>query len=215
MRAKWRSVLALGAAIVGGVCFAAEPARFVDARPDDQRAFTSSAMSAASCDYMIYGYGDEQVPGRVARLEADLKTALGERLAGREVVVERYGVFLNAQDTTRSGVMSMAVASVGGTASPSSAIGGSRCAREKMKGGWLAPTDVMTGHDPFVAEVRVKVDGQPFEARAVVSPTASMGRCGAIKGKKCMSAPATVGALDAVQAAANAALAEQVAAALP
>lgn len=84
-----------------------------------------------------------------------------------------------------------------------------------MKGGWLAETDVLTGADPFVAEIRVSVDGRPFEARAAYSSPESMGRCGAIKGKKCMAAPATVKGLDAVQAAANASLADQIAAAFP
>lgn len=75
--------------VFGGLAVA-QPAGFVDARPDAERAFSKGAMSAASCDFMIYGYGDEQAPGRVARLEADLRAKLGERLAGRTVVVERY-----------------------------------------------------------------------------------------------------------------------------
>jgi hypothetical protein len=208
------TAVALAAALIAAPALA-QPASFVDARPEADRAFSKGAMSVASCDYMIYGYGDEQVAGRVARLEADLKAALGERLAGRQVVVQRYGLFLNAQDTTRSGAMSMAVASVGGVGTPSSRIAPSRCDREKMKGGWLSPSDTLTGNDPFVAEIAVTVDGRPFTARAAWSSPDSMGRCGAIKGSKCMAAPATVKGLDAVQAAANQALAQQIAAAFP
>src|SRR4051812_46880899 len=64
----------------------------VDVRPAADLKFSMGSAGVLSCNYMVVAFGEEQAPGRIARLERDLKAQFGDRLNGHTIAVSRYSI---------------------------------------------------------------------------------------------------------------------------
>lgn len=146
---------------------AAAPFTLVDSRPAAEREAKIMSLLITSCNYGVRRVGDKNsVPDRVTLLSDDLNTAMGQQLAGKSVVLNRYGVYFNHAQVLRNGA---AKANPGLIVDALKNVG-SRCKREEMEAGWYEPDDVTTPYSPFIVEVTLTVDGKTYEVRSVYSP---------------------------------------------
>lgn len=187
----------------------------IDSRPEKDRKFHILSLNTFSCDYGIFAFGDEQAPGRIQKVQAELERGFGDKLAGHRIIIDRYDIYDNGQDSTRHWASQVAIGGVvGAVINGPDHAGGSRCPREKMTGGWVDSSELTNNNDPYVAEIEARIDDQSIKVRAVHSPVATPGRCGSLAKKACYDNQAVRDALEAVEDAANKALSAQIAARL-
>lgn len=97
-----------GEAPVGKTSF-----ELVDKRDEAQKKAEVMSTLVTSCWYGIYRLGDDQlVPSRLAVLSKALEDKLGSKLAGKQVVVNRFEIFNNMQSAFR-GSLAQAYGAVG------------------------------------------------------------------------------------------------------
>lgn len=160
--------------------------KIVDVRPQEDRLTENLSLLITACDYGVTRHGDEvTVPSRLALLERDLESALGKQLSNSEVQIAQYRIFTNQASKYRAmageGAMSqiagagsiLASALAGGIAGGSVAalqFAGSKCAKEEMRGGWYAGSELTAQRSPIIIEIKAGWKGKTYEARKVYTP---------------------------------------------
>lgn len=181
-------LLAVGLALAGPVLGqtpppAAQPFRLTDARraEDLQPRIFSTWMW--SCEYAVISMGDIAALGSTGEshggqtLKGYLVGRFGDRLAGHELIVDRYLVYVNMAATETATSWGVGVSTVM-KQPPGGQIGGqtrrAKCPREKMKAGWFDATEITTPYSPFIVEIAGRLDGRAVESRSVYSPEVEM-----------------------------------------
>ncbi|WGM39236.1 hypothetical protein [Caulobacter sp. NIBR1757] len=121
----------------------------------------------SSCEYGVYGYGDQLVGGRAERVEKRLRDHFGDRLNGHEVVLERYEFFQNAQINLIRSVGQGQGGLIGGLMGTTYNL---NCKRKDTKSGWYDTQRFKPDPAPYVVEITVKIDGQVIASSAAAQP---------------------------------------------
>jgi hypothetical protein len=139
----------------------------LDERPESEKKGKSLSSMITSCNYGVRRIGDKNAPTRFALLRTELAAAAGAALDGKTLHVPRFDIFINYSIGLRRSTSAMYG---GGLLSDALIEHGANCPREKMEGGWFEAAELTTRHPPVIIEMRVVVDGQTYDVRAVHSP---------------------------------------------
>jgi len=138
-----------------------------DRRPPAERESTSGSHLITSCDFAVHQIGDRELKlDRVAALGDALNAAGLPDVAGRQLTLMHYGVYINPAEIYRRGARSIAFHEH----DISKQDPGSRCNQDQMSGGWYGPGEATTRFAPIVVEIGVVIDGIRHDVRSVYSP---------------------------------------------
>ncbi len=143
------------------------PFKLINARKVYKQKWRVVNVFIGACDYGVYGYGEQLVGGRVERLERRLNAHFGDRLAGHEVVLDKYEFYQNAQINLIHATGNFTGGIVGGMIASAHNL---NCKRRDTKAGWYDVKRFPPDPPPYVVEISVKVDGQTVASSAAASP---------------------------------------------
>ncbi|HET7810883.1 MAG TPA: hypothetical protein VFL16_09935 [Steroidobacteraceae bacterium] len=151
--------------------------RVVDSRPRADKKNGSLSQTAIDCDYAVYRFGDKRTdPTRLSYLHDYLVVLFGQQLHGKSLEVTRYAMYLNSAAIRLAELRGHSGAGVGPGGAPVYSdypfelVMGSRCAPEKMRGGYYAASEVTTNFSPVVIEIEATYEGHKLRVRTVHSP---------------------------------------------
>jgi hypothetical protein len=149
-----------------------ETVSIIDQRPDNEkiRKWVPGSGNITSCNYGIMIMDDrDQVDPRINSLRKELISKIGDRLAGKEVILKQYLVSWNmgalGRDATYGGSSPVAGGVVGSAMSGM----GANCPPEKVPIGWYARSEAANSKTPFISIISLEVDGKIFTERLVTT----------------------------------------------
>lgn len=171
LRAALLAGLLIAAAAPAGAA-PADAASFaiVDQRPAKEKKDRLWSVWIWNCNFGVYnigdrGIGDEKLAqDRIGDLRRHLDARLGERLAGRTLVLATYRIILNGNARAK------AFSTVGTVLETSGKTRKAKCSKEDMAAGWFDMSELANANSPMIVEIAGTLDGRPVSGRAVRSP---------------------------------------------
>lgn len=156
----------------------------LDERPAEARRTHSLSIWVTDCNYAVRSLGDDRFASdRLARLESDLVSALGDALDGQRLVVRSYAIYLNRRGVNEAGAVQAGFGGgiIAGAIASQISPGGNapvslrpKCEEERMRGGWFQTSELTNNFSPLVTELDVSLGEEAYSVRSVLSPAVEL-----------------------------------------
>jgi hypothetical protein len=149
-----------------------EAVSLIDQRPDNEkiRKWVSGSGNITSCNYGIMIMDDrDQVESRISSLRKELNSKIGDRLAGKEVILKQYLVSWNMGALGRGATYGGSSPVAGGIVGSVMSGMGADCPPAKVPIGWYAKSEAENSKTPFISIISLEVDGKVYTERLVTT----------------------------------------------
>lgn len=142
----------------------------VDQRPAKEKKDRLWSVWIWDCNFGVYNIGDRGIGDaklandRVGDLRRHLEARLGDRLAGRTLVLGTYRIILNGNARAKAFSTSGTIFETSGKSHKA------KCSKEDMAAGWFDMSELTNANSPMIVEIAGTLDGRPVSGRAVRSP---------------------------------------------